>query len=124
MGCSAPRRHDPLRCDHNKGSLMATKTLIRERPVAKPNAKSIKVRRIVCGSSNASNQLRALRDQLGAEGDMVSARHKRLTQAVFGKPLTPVEVVAKVCSDVRLRGLSAVLNYTERFDHVRLTPTT
>jgi histidinol dehydrogenase len=102
---------------------MPTKTLTRERPVARPSAKSVKVKRIICGSSNATAQLRALREQLGSEGDIVSARHKRLTQAVFGKPLTPVEVVAKICSDVRQRGLPAVLHYTEQFDKVRLTPT-
>lgn len=100
---------------------MARQATLREKVSA---AVSIKMKRIILGAPNASSQLRNLREQLGTEGDVVSPRHKKLTQAVFGKPLSPQEVVARVCSDVKERGLSAVLKYTEQFDKVRLTPST
>src|SRR5262245_61758321 len=104
---------------------MAKATALREKPVReKPMAASIKVKRILCGSPNAANQLRHLREQFGTEGEVLSPRQKRLTQAVFGKPLSPSEVVARVCNDVRQRGLPAVLHYTEQFDKVKLTPAT
>src|SRR5205814_5594885 len=44
--------------------------------------------------------------------------------AVFGKPLSPSEVAARVCNEVRQRGLPAVFHYTEQFDKVKLTAST
>src|SRR5947207_839057 len=103
---------------------MSRSTLLRDKPKAKAKASSLKVKRILCGAPNATTQLRHLREQLGTEGDVISARHRKLTQAVFGKPLSPSEVAARVCADVRQRGLSAVFHYTEQFDKVKLTPST
>ena len=56
----------------------------------KPKTGSIKVRRIVCGTPSASGQLAHLREQLSMDGQVISPRHKKLTQAVFGKPLESV----------------------------------
>src|SRR5262249_38306752 len=50
----------------------------------------------------------------------ISEKGRQLTVAVFGEPLTPAQVVERVCRDVRQRGLEAALHYTEQFDKVRL----
>ena len=41
------------------------------------------------------------------------------TIEVFGKPLSPLQVVERICSRVRTRGLDAVLRYTAKLDSVR-----
>ncbi len=81
-------------------------------------------RRIRLADAGAAGQLAALRDQLGAGGNVVSARGRELTEKVFGEALPPARVVERVCNDVRARGLPAVLHYTEQFDRVKLTPET
>ena len=43
---------------------------------------------------------------------------------MFGRTLTPVQVVEHVCEDVRQKGLSALLHYTEQFDGAKLTQET
>ena len=78
------------------------------------------LRRINFGDANAAAQLAELRAQLGASGNVVSARGRELTIKVFGEALPPVRVVERVCEDVRTRGLDAVLHYTEQFDRVTL----
>jgi histidinol dehydrogenase len=78
------------------------------------------LRRILCGSGEAGAQLARLRAQLGAQGNVVSARGRALTEKVFGEPLPPLRVVERVCEEVRTRGLAALLHYTEQFDRVRL----
>ncbi|MFL5342964.1 MAG: histidinol dehydrogenase [Gemmataceae bacterium] len=83
-----------------------------------------KFKRILCGAPNAANQLAHLRNHLSTDGEMVSPKHKKLTQSVFGSPLSPVKVVERICNDVRERGLPAVLKYTEQLDKVKLTPQT
>jgi histidinol dehydrogenase len=78
------------------------------------------LRRIDLGSAGAAAQLAALRAQFGARGNVVSARGRELTRTVFGEELTPVQVVERVCEDVRARGVEALFHYTEAFDRVRL----
>jgi histidinol dehydrogenase len=79
-----------------------------------------KLRRIHCADADAADKLAALRAQLSSQGEVVSPRGRQLTQAVFGEVLPPVQVVERICNDVRRRGLPAVLHYTEQFDRVRL----
>jgi histidinol dehydrogenase len=64
--------------------------------------------------------LSGLRAQLSSQAEVVSPRGRELTEKVFGEPLPPAQVVERICTDVRARGLSAVLHYTEQFDKVRL----
>jgi histidinol dehydrogenase len=78
------------------------------------------IRRIRCGSGDAPGQLAALRTQLGAQGNVVSAKGRALTEKVFGEALPPVRVVERVCEDVRARGREALFHYTEQFDRVTL----
>jgi histidinol dehydrogenase len=83
---------------------------------------TLTLRRIRYGDKEGARQLAALRAQLGEQGHVVSARGRALTEKVFGEALPPARVVERICADVRTRGLSAVLHYTEQFDRVRLTP--
>src|SRR5579859_7723059 len=80
----------------------------------------LKIRRIRCSDADASEQLTALRTLLSPQGDVVSQQGKELTEAVFGEALPPARVVERVCADVRAKGLSAVLHYTEKFDRAKL----
>ena len=52
---------------------------------------------------------------------MVSPRGRALTEEVFGAPLTPVEVVQRICADVQQDGTSAVLHYGKHLDKAELT---
>ncbi len=85
---------------------------------------SLNVRRIVLGEAGAAEQLARLRAELSAQGNVVSEKSRELTLRVFGQPLSPQQVVERVCEDVRTRGLDALFDYTEHFDRVRLTPDT
>ena len=83
---------------------------------------TVNLRRINCAAVDAGEQIAALRARLSPQGDVVSSRGRKLTEAVFGEALPPARVVERICADVRNRGLSALLHYTEQLDHVRLTP--
>src|SRR5207253_4403884 len=84
----------------------------------------VNLRRINCAAADAVEQIAALRARLSPQGDVVSARGRKLTEAVFGEALPPSRVVERVCADVRNRGLPALLHYTEQFDRARLTAKT
>ncbi len=78
----------------------------------------------------ARDQIAALRARLAPDGDVVSEAGHRKTIEAFGEPLTPVQVVERICRDVRKQGLPAVLDYTARLDgkklpadQIRVTPT-
>ena len=84
----------------------------------------LNLRRIRGTDPESNRQLAALRHQLGEQGDVVSPRGRQLTQTVFGEPLTPAQVVERICGDVRRRGLEAVLDFTHKLDGVRLEAST
>jgi glycine hydroxymethyltransferase len=50
---------------------------------------ALNLRRIQCGSDDAAGQLAGLRAQLGAQGNVVSARGRALTEKVFGEAVPP-----------------------------------
>jgi histidinol dehydrogenase len=81
---------------------------------------TVTLRRICLADTGSAAQLAALRDQLGAQGNVVSARGRELTRKVFGEALPPARVVERVCDDVKSRGLAAVLHYTDQFDRAKL----
>jgi histidinol dehydrogenase len=62
------------------------------------------------------DRLEALRRSLISQGDLVSEGGRQRTIAVFGEPLSPRQVVARICSAVRERGLAAVVEYSQRID--------
>ncbi|MFH5805727.1 histidinol dehydrogenase [Alienimonas sp. DA493] len=68
--------------------------------------------------------LDALRDTLGVDGDVVSEAGRAKTMELFGEPLSPRQVVDRICDDVRAGGLDAVLDYTRRLDGKDLTAET
>src|SRR5436309_14034857 len=92
-------------------------------PVKKPaTSHSQKPRRIICGTPSAAAHIAHLFRR--EDGDVVSPKQRKVTQAVFGQPLSPVQVVGRICADVRQRGLPAVLQYTEKLDKVKLSAET
>ncbi|WP_425397671.1 histidinol dehydrogenase [Aeoliella sp.] len=81
--------------------------------------------RIDTSQPDARRQIDSLRQKLApASGDVVSEAGRKKTMEVFGEPLTPVEVVDRICRDVRERGLDAVLEYTAKLDGAELTAET
>ncbi len=78
--------------------------------------------RIDCASEDAREAIRELRQRLSPQGNVVSPEGRARTIAAFGEPLTPEQVVTRICDDVRDRGLEAVLDYTQRLDRVTLEP--
>jgi len=65
-----------------------------------------------------------LRRRLSPRGNVVSPSGRQRTIEVFGAPLTPVEVVERICRDVEAQGLAAVLDYSARIDKADLTAET
>jgi len=63
-----------------------------------------------------------LREKLSPRGDVVSEAGRQRTIALFGAPLSPQQVVERICQDVRSRGITALLEYTAKLDRKQLTP--
>jgi histidinol dehydrogenase len=76
----------------------------------------LEIARIDTRDPAAAGQLAALRAKLAPDGNVVSDAGRRKTLEVFGEPLTPMQVVERICGDVRRRGLSALLEYTAKLD--------
>src|SRR6516162_3884505 len=100
---------------HRKGSLSSRG----EKEI--PFMGKFTMRRISHAAADAADQVQQLCRQLSEQAEVVSPRSKALTEQLFGKALTPAQVVDRICSDVRQHGLPAVLRYTEQLDRVRLT---
>src|SRR6185369_2919115 len=62
-----------------------------------------------------------LRQRLSPRGDIVSELGRQRTVELFGEPLSPQQVVERICGDVDKQGLAAVLDYTARLDGKKLT---
>lgn len=71
---------------------------------------------IDCRRDDPAAALADLRRKLSPDGDIVSEAGRRRTIELFGEPLSPQDVVKRICDDVRLRGLDAVLEYTKTLD--------
>jgi histidinol dehydrogenase len=85
---------------------------------------TLNMRRIHHAAADAARLLSQLQQSLSLQADVVSPRGRELTEQVFGEALTPAQVVERICTDVRRRGLTAVLHYTEQLDKVKLTSET
>ncbi len=68
--------------------------------------------------------LDALRHKLSPAGNVVSEAGRRRTIEVFGEPLSPQQVVERICGEVKHRGLAAVLDYSRKLDKAELSPQT
>lgn len=71
---------------------------------------------IDCRASDARPTFDALRDKLSPRGNIVSEAGRQKTIELFGEPLSPQEVVERICGDVQARGLEAVLEYSHKLD--------
>ena len=82
---------------------------------------NLKLLRIDSRRDDLVPQLDALRERLSPRGNVVSEAGRRRTIEVFGSPLSPGEVVQRICDDVRSKGLPALLDYAQRLDNATLT---
>ncbi|WZO97474.1 histidinol dehydrogenase [Isosphaeraceae bacterium EP7] len=85
-------------------------------------ATTLPIARIDTSTEDAGEAIRELRRRLSPRGDVVSPQGRARTIAAFGEPLTPQQVVERICADVQARGMEAVLDYTSRIDGVLLDP--
>ncbi|MCP4169863.1 MAG: histidinol dehydrogenase [Fuerstiella sp.] len=79
---------------------------------------------IDCRQGGAEDLFRELRNKLSPRGDVVSEAGRQRTIELFGEALSPLDVVQRICEDVRTTGVDAVLDYTARLDGKQLTPET
>ncbi len=85
---------------------------------------SLRIRRIDYAGGNAAALFAELREKLSPRGDVVSEAGRQRTIELFGAPLSPQQVVERICADVRQRGLSALLEYTHKLDKQEIAPAT
>jgi histidinol dehydrogenase len=79
-------------------------------------SESVRIPLIDCARGDAPKMLAALRQKLSPQGNVVSEAGRRRTIEIFGEPLSPEQVVERICRDVRERGLAAVLDYGRKLD--------
>ena len=85
------------------------------------NAAKLNIRRIDSRREDIRVAMAELRAKLSPQGNVVSEAGRRRTLEVFGEPLSPVEVVERICRDVQQKGIAAVLDYSARIDKAQLT---
>src|SRR5690606_12546249 len=78
------------------------------------------VRRIETASFNPE-ELRLLLKRASLDEVAVSEAVAQRTAQIFGKPLTPAQVVQEIIAAVETHGDAAVIDFTERIDGVKLT---
>ncbi|MBP86542.1 MAG: histidinol dehydrogenase [Planctomycetaceae bacterium] len=84
-------------------------------------ASELQIQRIDTRRDDVHVALAAVREKLSPRGDIVSEAGRQRTIAVFGEPLSPQQVVERIASEVRDEGIEALLRYTEKLDHAKLT---
>src|SRR5262245_41395536 len=82
---------------------------------------SLTIPRIDTRHDNVRSALDALHQKLSPAGNVVSEAGRKKTIEVFGEPLSPQQVVERICGDVKARGLAAVLEYSRKLDRAELT---
>jgi histidinol dehydrogenase len=85
------------------------------------NQANLKIRRIDSRRQDIRTAMAELRAKLSPQGNVVSEAGRRRTIEVFGEPLSPVQVVERICGDVARKGIAAVLDYSARIDKAQLT---
>ena len=83
--------------------------------------KKLQIQRVDARDGSAAI-LQQLREKLSPQGDVVSPRGRALTKEVFGKPLTPVQVVQTICDEVQSEGTAAVLRFCKALDKAEFPP--
>lgn len=85
------------------------------------NAMNLNIRRIDSRREDIRAAMAELRAKLSPQGNIVSEAGRRRTVEVFGEPLSPQQVVERICCDVREKGIAAVLDYSARIDKASLS---
>ncbi len=78
---------------------------------------SPRIERLDASQSTFATDIARLRKKLSPDGSVVSDRGRQLTLSVFGEPLSPQQVVVRICNDVKSRGTDAVLHYARALDN-------
>ena len=79
------------------------------------------VQTIDLAAADGRGRLDGLVASLSSQGDVVSPAAAQRTIEIFGEPLSPKQVVARICGDVRAKGREAVLDYSRRIDRADVT---
>jgi len=82
---------------------------------------SLNIVRIDSRRDDVRAKMADLRRRLSPRGDVVSSEGRKRTLEIFGEPLSPAQVVERICRDVAEKGLAAVLDYSRRIDKAELT---
>jgi histidinol dehydrogenase len=85
---------------------------------------SLQILTIDTRSGDAERLFAELREKLSPRGDVVSEAGRERTIALFGAPLSPQQVVERICHDVRDKGMESLLHYTAKLDRKELTAAT
>ncbi|MFO0904775.1 MAG: histidinol dehydrogenase [Pirellulales bacterium] len=88
------------------------------------NKSPLQLLRIDARQDDVLAQLDELRQRLSPRGNIVSEAGRKRTIEVFGQPLSPQEVVERICEEIRTQGLDALLRYSKLLDRAELTPET
>ena len=81
------------------------------------------ITRLDTKSKDFPSRLEALRKKLSPDGTVVSERSEKLTLSLFGQPLSPQQVVERICREVKEQGTEAVLKYARALDDPRMEST-
>jgi histidinol dehydrogenase len=84
----------------------------------------LKLQQIDTRQQDFEQALQAIRQRLSPRGDVVSEASRQRTLEVFGAPLSPVQVVQRICAEVRDQGVQALLRYSQTLDGATLSPET
>src|SRR5262245_39923752 len=87
-------------------------------------APSVNITTIDCTRDNATSLFAELREKLSPRGNVVSEAGRKRTIELFGEPLSPQQVVERICGEVERDGLAALLDYTKKLDRKEITPDT
>ena len=82
---------------------------------------NVQIPTIDCRELESPPLLGELRRKLSPQGNVVSEAGRQRTIELFGEPLSPQQVVERICDTVAAEGLSAVLRYTHSLDRKTLT---
>ena len=82
------------------------------------------IERLDASSHSFAVEIAKLRKKLSPDGSVVSERGRQLTMSVFGEPLSPQNVVERICNDVKQRSTEAVLHYARALDNPDTTAKT
>jgi histidinol dehydrogenase len=77
---------------------------------------SVALATIDCRQAAGQAAVARIRQKLSPRGEVVSTQGRQRTLDVFGEALSPRQVVERICRDVEVGGLSALLDYGQKLD--------